>query len=67
MKGVVNMSIHTEIEGPEKKYLEDLCDSRWDKMKNPCKDCKYRYPLNNDSRCCIFPSIPRDWAFLERD
>ena len=44
------MSIHTEIEGPEKKYLEDLCDSRWDKMKNPCKGCKYRYSLNNDSR-----------------
>ena len=55
------MSIHTEIEGPEKKYLENLCDSRWDKMK------KYRYSLNNDSRCCIFPSIPRDWAFLEMD
>ena len=61
------MSIHTEIEGPEKKYLEDLCDSRWDKMKNPCKGCKYRYPLNDNSRCCIFPSIPRDWVFLERD
>lgn len=41
------MSIHTEINGPEKKYLEDLCNTRWGKMKQPCKGCKYRYPLSS--------------------
>ena len=61
------MSIHSEImdKSPEKKYLEDLCAERWNKMSNPCKGCKYRFPLNDTSRCCIFPSVPRDWAFLE--
>ena len=61
------MSIHSDIKdnSPEKKFIEDLCDTRWTKMKNPCKGCKYRYPIENPSRCCIFPSIPRDWRFLE--
>lgn len=61
------MSVHTEISGPEKKYLEDLCDARWNKMRQPCKHCKYRYPLDNDLHCCVFPTIPRDWSLLEKD
>lgn len=43
------MSIHSEIpvNSPEGKFLESLCDTRWEKMKDPCKGCKYRYPIEN--------------------
>ena len=34
-------------------------------MKYPCKGCKYRYPIKDNLRCCMFPTVPRDWALFE--
>ena len=61
------MSIHSEIpvNSPEGKFLESLCDTRWEKMKDPCKGCKYRYPIENPMRCCIFPALPKDWRYFK--
>ena len=62
------MSMHSEVmdNSPEKKFVEDLCTERWTKMKNPCKGCRYRYPVtDDDSRCCIFMTCPRDWKKFE--
>lgn len=61
------MSVHSEItdNSPEKKFLENLCTERLEKMRKPCKGCKYRYPIEDGFRCCIFPTVPRDWLFLE--
>lgn len=61
------MSIHSEIpvNSPEEKFLGRLCDMRWEKMKNPCKQCKYRYPIEDSTRCCIFPTLPRDWCYFK--
>lgn len=61
------MSRHSEIlsNSPEKNFIENLCNERWDKMKYPCKGCKYRYPIKDDLRCCMFPTIPKDWAQYE--
>ena len=63
------MSIHSEVEdySLEKAYIENMCSDRWTRMKNPCKGCRYRYPLkDNSGRCCIFPTCPLDWASLEK-
>ena len=63
------MSIHSEIMdgSPEKKFVENLCSDRWARMSNPCKSCKFRYPIEDDEgRCCIFPTCPRDWAMFEK-
>jgi hypothetical protein len=62
------MSKHSEIvdNSPEKRYLECFCRDRWGRMSDPCRGCKYRYPLeSSDGRCCIFPSVPKDWALFE--
>ena len=61
------MSIHSEIpvNSPEGKFLESLCDTRREKMKDPCKGCKYRYPIENPMRCCIFPTLPKDWRYFK--
>ena len=63
------MSVHSEItdHSPEKKFIADLCSNRWMNMKNPCKGCRYRYPISeDDDRCCMFPTCPRDWQAFER-
>ena len=58
------MSVHSEIEddSPEMRFVIKLCADRWKRMNNPCKGCRYRYPVNDgELRCCIFPTCPRDW------
>ena len=63
------MSIHSEIEdnSPEMRFVFKLCADRWEKMRYPCKGCRYRYPVKDDElRCCIFPTCPRDWPESER-
>lgn len=61
------MSIHSEVSdnSPAKKFIEDLCLNRWEKMKSPCKGCKYRCPVKDSVSCCVFATIPKDWAFHE--
>ena len=67
MKGAIVMSIYSEIKDNslEKNFIENLCDERWNKMKYPCKGCKYRYPIKDNLRCCIFPTVSRDWTLFE--
>ena len=67
MKGVIFMSIHSEIQNnsPEKNFIKNLCNERWNKKKHPCKGCKYRYPIKDNLRCCMFPTVPRDWTRFE--
>ena len=60
------MSIHSTVGNKTaKNFIENLCKSRWDKMRYPCKGCKYRFPVKDDVNCCIFESLPRDWSYLE--
>lgn len=62
------MSIHTEVadNSPAKDFIQDLCTKRWGKMAYPCKGCKYRYPIKDDSgMCCIFSTVPMDWPNFE--
>lgn len=69
MKGVMDMSIHSEVSdnSAAKSFIENLCKQRWESMNYPCKGCKYRYPIKDDSgMCCIFSSIPKDWSLMEK-
>ena len=60
------MSIHSEVSDEiARKFIEDLCEDRWKRMPNPCKSCKYRFPVKDEINCCIFATIPRDWAAFE--
>lgn len=64
------MSIHSEVmdNSPEKAYIENLCSDRRTRMAAPCKGCRYRYPVKDDSgRCCIFPTCPSDWGSIRED
>lgn len=60
------MSIHSEVSSNvAKQFIENLCEQRWRKMKDPCKGCKYRFPVKDEVNCCIFATVPRDWSTLE--
>lgn len=60
------MSIHSEVSDERARtFIENLCETRWNKIKNPCKGCKYRFPVKDEVNCCIFATIPRDWAIFE--
>lgn len=52
------------VEGSEEeKYIMNMCENRWKTKKQPCRGCKYRYPLpENKLRCCIFPTTPNLWG-----